>query len=288
MKIGMNMLLWTGHVTADHAPILKAIKNTGFDGVEIPVFDVSDTGHYSQLGALLDELGLERTVVGLIPDEAHNPLVADKACRSRAADHLRRVVDCTAALGGEMICGPWYQPLGVFTGEKPSGDELHRCAEVHRAIAPHMRDAGITGSLELLNRFEAYLLNTCEQGIAYANLLGEDGIGIHYDTFHANIEEKDPVAAVTALHASGHLTHVHISENDRGTPGQGQARIRETIRALKALGYDGWLTIESFGRAVPELAAATRVWRDFFASPEEVYTQGFAYIRNCWDEGVSR
>ncbi|MCB2079539.1 MAG: sugar phosphate isomerase/epimerase [Novosphingobium sp.] len=285
MKIGMNMLLWTGHVTRDHAPILKAIRDTGFDGVEVPVFDVSDEGHYRELGAMLDDLGLERTVVGLIPDEAHNPLVADSSCRARAIDHLKRVIDCTAALGGQVLSGPWYQPLGVFTGDKPSDDELDRCAEMHRAVAPNLRDAGIIGALELLNRFECYLLNTCEQGIAYAQRLGEAGIGIHYDTFHANIEEKDPVAAVTELHASGHLKHVHISENDRGTPGRGQARIRETIHALKALGYDDWLTIESFGRAVPELAAATRVWRDFFASPEEVYTEGFAYIRECWDEG---
>ena len=69
--------------------------------------------------------------------------------------------------------------------------------------------------------------------------------------------------------------------------GRGHAKIRETISALKGYGYDGWLTIEAFGRAVPELAAATRVWRDFFASPEEVYTEGFALIRNTWDEGGS-
>ena len=134
-----------------------------------------------------------------------------------------------------------------------------------------------------LLRFEAYLLNTCDQAIAYAERVGEGGIGILYDTFHANIEEKDPLAALHALHASGNLAHVHISENDRGTPGRGHAQIAGTIRALKALGYDGWLTIEAFGRGVPELAAATRVWRDFFASPEEVFTEGYSYIRQCWD-----
>jgi D-psicose/D-tagatose/L-ribulose 3-epimerase len=285
MKIGMNLLLWTGHVTQAHVSVLQAIKDTGFDGVEIPVFDVSDEGHYRWLGGVLDDIGLERTVVALIPDEDHNPLVADTACRGRAIDHLKHVVDCTSAMGGELICGPWYQPLGIFTGEKPSADELARCAEMHHAVAPHLRDAGIVGSLELLNRFEAYLLNTCEQGIAYMDRLGEDGISLHYDTFHANIEEKDPIAALTELHASGHLSHVHISENDRGTPGRGHAAIRETIHALKGLGYDGWLTIEAFGRAVPELAAATRVWRDFFASPEQVYSEGYDYIRKCWDEG---
>ena len=287
MKVGMNMLLWTGHVTQEHVPVLEALKATGFDGVEIPMFDVSDEGHVRGLAGVLDQIGLERTVVALIPDEAHNPLVADAACRARAVDHLKRVIDCTSILGGQIIAGPWFQPLGVFSGERPSDTELDRCADVHRQVLPLMRQAGITPGLEPLNRFEAYLLNTMDQAIAYAERLGADdfgaGIGILYDTFHANIEEKDPLAALRAVHASGHLSHVNISENDRGTPGRGHAKIRETIAALRGLGYDGWLTIEAFGRGVPELAAATRVWRDFFASPEEVYSEGFALIRECWD-----
>lgn len=281
MKIGMNMLLWAGHVTQDQVPVLKALKATGFDGVEVPVFDVSDDGHYSWLGDVLDDIGLERTVVALIPDEAHSPISPNAAHRAAALDHLKRVVDCSAALGAQVLAGPWFQPLGVFSGERPSELELERCAEFHRQAVPLVRAAGMVCALEPLNRFEAYLLNTCEQSIAYARRVESEGFGILYDTFHAHIEEKDPVAALQALHAAGALTHVHISENDRGTPGRGHAKIRETISALRALGYDGWLTIEAFGRGVPELAAATRVWRDFFANPEEVYTEGYRFIRDC-------
>jgi D-psicose/D-tagatose/L-ribulose 3-epimerase len=282
MKLGINLLLWTGHVTKEDIPVLKALKDTGFDGVEVPVFDVSDVAHYSWLAGVLEDIGLERTVVAIIPDEAHSPISSNAADRARAVDHLRRVIDCSAALGGTVLAGPWFQPLGVFTGEKPSEAELERCAEVHRQIVPIAYAAGITSALEPLNRFEAHLLNTCEQSIAYAARVPEQGFGILYDTFHAHIEEKDPIAALHALHASGALTHVHISENDRGTPGRGHAKIRETIAALKALGYNEWLTIEAFGRGVPELAAATRVWRDFFADPSEVYNEGHALIRDCW------
>ena len=283
MKIGINMLLWTGHVTEEHVPALQALKATGFDGVEIPIFDTSSEDHYRWLGGVLDDLGLERTVVALIPDEEHNPLSPIAAHRQGAVDHLRRAIDCSAILGGQVLAGPWFQPLGVFTGEKPTETELDRCAEVHRQVLPYLKSAGMTAGLEPLNRFEAYLLNTCEQSIAYSQRVGGEGVGILYDTFHAHIEEKNPLAALHALHASGSLGHVHISENDRGTPGRGHAKIRETIAALKVLGYDGWMTIEAFGRAVPELAAATRVWRDFFTSPEEVYTEGYRLIRDCWD-----
>jgi D-psicose/D-tagatose/L-ribulose 3-epimerase len=283
MKVGMNMLLWTGHVTQEHVPVLQAIKATGFDGVEIPVFDPSDPGHFRWLAGVLDDIGLERTTVALIPDEAHSPLSADAAARAAGAEHLTRVIECCEALGAQALVGPWYQPLGVFTGEGPTEAELDRCAGVHRKVAPLARDAGLICALEPLNRFESYLLNTCEQSSAYLDRLGEANFGILYDTFHANIEEKDPLAALHTAFAKGHVNHVHISENDRGTPGRGHARIRETISALKALGYDGWLTIEAFGKALPELAAATRVWRDFFANPAEVYTEGHAYIRSCWD-----
>lgn len=284
MKVGMNMLLWTGHVTEAHVPVFEALKQTGFDGVEVPVFDAADPAHYGRLGRILDDIGLERTVVAIIPDEASSPISADAACRRAGADHLKRVIDCTQALGGTVMAGPWFQPLGVFSGDRPSEAELDRCAEVHRQIVPLAKAAGIACALEPLNRFEAYLLNTCEQTIDYAQRLDTDGFGVLFDTFHANIEEKDPLAALEALHASGWLAHVHISENDRGTPGRGHAPIRETIAALTRLGYQGWLTIEAFGRGVPELAAATRVWRDFFASPEEVYSEGFAYIHTCLKE----
>jgi len=283
MKIGMNMLLWTGHVDESHIPAMKAIKATGFDGVEIPIFDADVPDHYRWLGGVLDDIGLERTAVALIPDQAHNPLSPDASARQGAIDHLSRAIDCCAALGGQALVGPYYQPLGEFTGEKPSAAELERCADVHRQIAPLARDAGIVCAIENLNRFEAYLLNTSEQAIAHCDAVDAPGFGILYDTFHSHIEEKDPLAALHAVHKAGHLAHVHISENDRGTPGKGHAKIRETIAALKAMDYDGWMTIEAFGRGVPELAAATKVWRDFFPNEEEVYTHGYAYIRECWD-----
>jgi D-psicose/D-tagatose/L-ribulose 3-epimerase len=263
-------------------PILQTIKATGFDGVEIPVFDPSDVGHFRWLGGVLDDIGLERTVVALIPDEEHSPISVTPAHRQGAFDHMQRVIDCTEALGGQVIAGPWYQPLGVFSGAGPSEVELDHCAAFHRLVLAQFKAAGIISGLEPLNRFEAYLINTCEQAIAYAERIGSGGIGILFDTFHANIEERDPLAALRALHASGNLAHVHISENDRGTPGRGHANIRETIQELRVLGYDGWMTIEAFGQGLPELAAATRVWRKFFVDEEEVYTEGYRYIRECW------
>ncbi|HZB06281.1 MAG TPA: TIM barrel protein, partial [Thermoleophilaceae bacterium] len=92
-----------------------------------------------------------------------------------------------------------------------------------------------------------------------------------------NIEERDPVAAFTDN--ARHVSHIHLSENDRGVPGRGHVPWPETFAAIAGSGYDRWLTIEAFGRGLPDLAAATRIWRDLFESPEAVYREGFEHIR---------
>ena len=95
-----------------------------------------------------------------------------------------------------------------------------------------------------------------------------------------SVEEKDIPRTMEAVWDS--VVYVHISENDRGTPGTGHVHWDETFRTLRKLGYDGWLVIEAFGRALPDLAAATKVWRDLFPSDVEVYTQGLKFMKQMW------
>jgi D-psicose/D-tagatose/L-ribulose 3-epimerase len=165
----------------------------------------------------------------------------------------------------------------VFSGEGPTEDEKARAVDVHRQAAEAAQEVGLRLGIESLNRFECYFLNTIADAAEYARRVDHPAFGTMYDTFHANIEEKDPVAAFADNVKE--IFHVHISENDRGTPGRGHVPWLETFKAIKSSGYDGWLTIEAFGRALPALAAATRVWRDFFPSREEVYVEGYRFIR---------
>ena len=95
-----------------------------------------------------------------------------------------------------------------------------------------------------------------------------------------NIEEENLPKAFSENAAE--IAHVHVSNNDRGVPGRGHIDFRTIFRAIKLSGYDGWLTIEAFGRALPELVEPTRVWRDFFPSTNEVYSDGFKLIRDGW------
>jgi D-psicose/D-tagatose/L-ribulose 3-epimerase len=284
MKIGFNLLLWTGHVTDADFHLFDKLKAAGYDGVEIPIFDVSNPAHFASVGKVLKDSGLECTAVTVLPDEAHNAISPVAANRQGAIDHLKRVIECGHNAGVQTLCGPYYQVLGQFTGKFPSETELDHAAEVHRAIAGVGQDADIKFAIEALNRFESHLLNTMEQAASYVKRVNHPNFGTMYDTFHANIEEKDAVACIDTVFVTGKLNHVHISENDRGTPGTGHAPCREAIKKLVSIGYNGWLTIEAFGGALPDLAAATRVWRDFFKSPEEVYTDGIKFIRNVLAE----
>ncbi len=279
MKTGMNLLLWTPHVTSEHFPILADLKKTGYDTVEIPVFE-GTPDHYAMLGAELDRLGLERSVVSVIGPSGKNPLSSDKAHRQAAVEYTKWAIDCTAALGARTLAGPMHSELGYFSGNGATAAERKNGIAFHRKVGDHAARKNVRFALEALNRFECYFLNTMEQLADYLDEVDHPAVKAMYDTFHANIEEKDPVKAIKTI--KKHMIHVHISENDRGTPGKGHVPWEATYKALRAAKYDGWLTIEAFGRAMPELAAATRVWRDFFPTRESVYREGFKQMKNGW------
>jgi D-psicose/D-tagatose/L-ribulose 3-epimerase len=278
MKIGMNLLLWTGGVTAEHFPLLHKIKAAGFDGVELPIFG-GTPAEYKPIRAELDKAGLKCTTVTILTKET-NAVSPDAATRQKAVDWLKTVVDINHVLGSETLCGPYHSALGEFTGTGPTEDEKKRSADVLRTVAEHAQQARLMLAIEYLNRFECYFLNTAAAARELVDRVNHPNFRCMYDSFHAHIEEKDPVAAIRTV--APVLAHVHISENDRGTPGTGQVNWDATFKTLKEVGYDGWLTIEAFGRALPDLAAATRIWRDLFPSAEEVYTKGIAFIQSRW------
>lgn len=279
MLLGFNMLLWTSFVTEDVFPQFERLKEVGYDGIELPLFEGTPE-HYRRTGQALKDCGLRCTGVVTIPDEARNCASSDAAARAAGLAHLRWAIDCLQAAGGEVLCGPFHQPLGIFTGEPPTQDEKDRVADIHGVAARYAAPGGIRLSIEPLNRFECYLMNTVAAAVAMVDAVGEPNYGLLYDTFHANIEEKDAVGVIGPNIAR--INHVHLSENDRGTPGKGHVPWAATFAALRAAGYDGWYVIEAFGRALPELAAATRVWRDLSMSAEEVFQFGHDFLRGHW------
>jgi D-psicose/D-tagatose/L-ribulose 3-epimerase len=280
MKIGFDMMLWTTHVTDAHRPMVEDIKATGYDGVEISIYEAKPD-HFEKIGKTLQEIGLQPTGIAIVQSLDANPVSDDPAVRKAAVEYLTWVVDCAAAMGAGVVGGPLHQTLGTFSGQPPTDKERANAREVHLKVGDIADKQGVTVALEAVNRFECYFANTMDTLSAYVDFVGHPRIKAMYDTFHANIEERDPVAAYTRN--ARNVVHVHISENDRGVPGRGHVPWAATFKALKSSGYDGWLTIETFGRALPALGAATKIWRDLSKTPEEVYRDGYRHIRNGWD-----
>ncbi len=275
MKFGMNLLLWTGSMDDTMLTVLEMLKAAGFDGVELPVFTMTpDQGAY--WGKRLDELGLRRTAC-TVRGEADNPISADPAIRAKGVAANKLAVDCCEAMGAEALVGPYYGPIGFFTGTGPTTDEWNRGVESMQEVAEHAARTDVVLALEFLNRFEIYLLNTAADTTRFAEAVGHPHCGVLYDTFHANIEEKSVRGAVHDC--ASRIRHVHIAENDRSTPGKGGVAWTETFDALRDIGYDGWLTIEAFGESLPELVAATKIWRRMYDTEEALAKDGLAFMQ---------
>ena len=279
MKYGMNLLLWTSAADESIFPLLEQIKGWGFDGVELPIFDMN-LENFQKVGAKLNELGLETTAVTVCtPDE--NPVSPDAAKRQAGVERLKRAVDMCAAAGATHLCGPIHSALGEFTGQGRTDDEWNWGKDSLAQAADYAQQHNITLVVEYLNRFECYFLNCAEDTARFCREVGHSNLKMMYDTFHANIEEKKVPSAIKAC--ADQVVHVHISENDRSTPGEGHVHWDETFATLKEINYDGWLMIEAFGLALPDLAAATKIWRPMFPDEEYLATNGLNFMKSRWE-----
>jgi len=279
MKYGMNLLLWTGNVTEEHYPLLEDLKSWGFDGAEIPMFSF-DEPRYRGISQHLKDVGLECTTVTIVPEEA-NPIDPDPAIRSAAIGHLKKAIDTCHLLSSKLLCGPFVSPVGKLVGRGRTEDEWKAAVDVFQQVAPYAAEANVTLALEYLNRFESYFVNCAADTSRLVDEVDHANFRMMYDTFHANIEEKNVTEAIKT--GGDRIRHVHISENDRSTPGEGHVQWRDSFDALRAIEYDGWMVIEAFGLALPELAAATCIWRTMFPSEEHLATAGLAFMRSNWE-----
>ena len=275
MKYGMNLLLWSGEVTDDILQVCGQLKEIGYDGVELPIFNLDLD--YAAIGAQLDSLGRGRTGV-TVRGEEDNPISPDAAVRAKGIELTKKTLDCCAAAGVETLVGPYHSALGLFSGAGPTEDEWKWGVDSMREVAEHAGAVGVKLGVEALNRFETYLLNAHADAARFVREVDHPSCGMMYDTFHANIEEKSVTDAVNA--GGDKLFHIHISENDRSTPGKGGINWQENFDAISQCGYDGWLVIEAFGLALPELAAATRIWRRMFDDELGLAAEGLQFMKS--------
>jgi len=278
MKTGMNLLLWTTNVSEESFPLISQLRETGFDGVEIPIGDGNEA-QYSAVRKELDRLGMGCTTVTSLSPET-NPISPDGAIRDAALERLKWAINMTATLGSEVMCGPFHSAFKTFSGRGPTEDEKKWGAAVLRKAVEYAETVNVQLCVEFINRFECYFLNTVADTKAFVEMVDHPNMKMLYDTHHSHIEEKNISDALQSC--ADILGHFHIAENDRGTPGKGQVNWEETFRMLKEIKYDNWLVIESFSADIPDFSAGINVWRNYASSQEEIAKDGLKFIKQMW------
>ena len=273
-KIGFNVLAWSAGVSEDLFPIIERLKLIGYDGVEYFIGS-PDESEYRRLGNYSQEVGLEVTAVTVVNPEA-NPISDSASIRTKGLDRLKWSIDRAFDLNARILCGPFHSAHAHFLAHPALDEEYKWSSEILHQVGEYAKQANVTLALEALNRFECYLCNTMEQLSKLVKMVNHSHVQAMFDTHHANIEEKKYLQAIQTI--SPFLSHVHISENDRGTPGDGHVPFDDAFSALASVNYKGWLTIEAFSRNDPDFANAINVWREY-NDPWHIAENGLKFIQ---------
>ena len=278
MQFGINFLLWTDSPNdgKESAVLYENAKKIGYDLVELPVY-TQPVNTMKNIGKILDDLNLDRTAVTTCAEDA-NLISPDAQIRRGGVDYLKATLDRCAAAGCRILVGPLHSAIGCFSGRGPTDDEFKWGVEGMKQVAEYAEKVNVRLALEAINRFECYFMTCAEQAAKFVAAVNHPFCGTMYDTFHANIEEQNIQKAVDTLQKT--LIHVHISENDRSTPGSGLILWAENFDALHRINYQGAFVIEAFSGSLPNIAAATKIWRRMFKDETQLVTDGIAFMKS--------
>ena len=275
MQFGVNTFIWSAGIDAELLGRLPAIRQQGFDGVELPLIRPREL-QAAEIRRAVEANHLACTFCSVLPGGL-SAISEDAEVRRETRRHLETCIAVAAEAGAKQIAGPLYSPVGYLPGRRRTADEWAWAVDCYQHLGATLEAQGVTVAIEPLNRFETYFLNTAADAVQLAAEIGHPNVGILFDTFHANIEEKDVAAALLAT--APHLKHLHACENDRGIPGTGHIGWESVFGALRDMHYDGWVTIESFGFTLGDLSAAASIWRDLAPSAEAIAFEGVRFLR---------
>ena len=281
--LGANTWIWVSPLTdADVVVLAPRLAAWGFDVIELPVEDPDDWAP-DRTARLLADLGLGATVCAVMPP-GRELVAAPPEVVAATQDYLRRCVDAAATVGSPVVGGPMYSSVGRTWRPAP-GERARLIEELVAALGPvaeHAAACGVRLGIEPLNRYETSVVNTVDQGLEMIADLPAEAVGLTLDTYHLNIEEQDPAAAVRRAGAAGRLAHVQVCANDRGAPGADHMDWAGLRDALDAAGYDGPLCIESFTAENASIATAASIWRPLARSQDAIATDGLVFLRSLW------
>lgn len=277
MTFGIHSLLFSATFIEKDLPLLDKVKAMGFDALEIIPFD-ADNFPAAKVKRRATDLGLDiYTGIGL-PAHA-NPISPEASVRAAALNYSKRLIDLSAECGSKGYGGVTYAGWGYLSGTMRTANEWKWAVEHFRTLAQYAARVapGMNIAVEPVNRFESHFINIASDAVAFCKEVGQPNVCVHLDTFHMIREEDDFVGSVKTCGPM--LGYVHACENQRGIPGRGQVPWLDFFRALKAVNYQGCVTVESFDPNMPEIARLCCIWRQLADSPEQLATEGLKYLK---------
>ena len=282
MRFGVNTWVWASPLSdAELAELAPRIAEMGFDWIELPIESPGDFD-YTRAGAIVRDNGL-RASMGAAMGPDRDLIHPDESIRDNGMAYVRHCIDAAHTVGATNLIGPMYAAVGrtwQATADEREQDLMLLTAQL-TSLAEYAANRGVVLCIEPLNRFETSVINLASQGVEVIERVNHPNCRLMLDTFHMNIEEQSIGDAIRAV-GRERLAHVHACENDRGTPGSGHVPWPEVAAALKEIGYDGPMVIESFTSQVKSIARAAAIWRPLAPSQDALARDGLAFLKTLF------
>jgi D-psicose/D-tagatose/L-ribulose 3-epimerase len=275
LQYSIHAYAWTGSWSNKTLELIDRAKRIGFDLIEVPLMEI-DKVDPKAIAERLSKVGIG-VCTSTACSEADDPTGEDETTRKRGIEYLKRCIKATAEMGATIFTGVTYSAIGRRIEGMPGEIYWERASNALKEAARYARDFGVIIGIEPINRYESFLVNTCDQAFTLMQMVNEPNVKLHLDAYHMNIEERDFYQPTKK--AAPYLCHYHLSESHRGTVGTGLVDWDAIYRALSEMGYRGSVGMESFIEPSPAMAAATCIWRKLAESTDESLKQGLDYLR---------
>lgn len=276
-KFGVDTFIWSEAFSEKDLWIIPKAKELGFAVLDIAISH-PENFPTSLVKKKVEEVGIEVVTTTTLSEEA-NLISPDPDIRAQGVEHMKLLVDINVELGSKITGGVNYAAWGYLPGRPRTEEEWEWSITAMREVAEYARGkSDLIIAVEPVNRFETHFLNIAEDAVRYCQEVGTGNVKVHLDSFHMIREETSFRGAVEVC-GKEYLGYVHVCENNRGIPGTGLVPWREFFQALKDIGYNGPLVIESFDPGFEELNRQCAIWRKLAESGEELAVKGLKNLK---------
>lgn len=290
IKYGIYYAYWEKEWAADYKRYVEKVKKLGFDVLEVGCAAFK-TMSKREMKDLRDEAKAQGIILtaGYGPNASENLASADEDVVKNAISFYTNLMKKLEYMDIHTIGGGLYSYWPVDYS-KPVDKERDWARSVKnvRIVSEIAGECGVDYCLEVLNRFEGYLLNTAEEAVKFVKEVDIPAAKVMLDTFHMNIEEDSMINAI--LTAGDRLGHFHVGENNRRCPGKGNLPWSEIGRALHYINYDKNVVMEPFVRRGGGVGRDIKIWRELCKQEQMLdidAARSVSYLRHVFYEPAS-